>query len=147
MPVIAYNYQIAPGEEHLSPLCFARLFGPRRTVTVRALVDSGATYTIFDTATAADVGIVLPPKVNDSIRFGRRIMAGRRVEVEMALRAFRWRAEVIFVQDWDYPYFLLGRSGVFNQFSEIAFVTAGDTPRVEFRYETLAKTRESPMAS
>jgi hypothetical protein len=134
MAVIAFEYQIVPGEAYLLPICLPRLIGPRAQVTLRALVDSGATFVVFPESAAEDTGIKLPKYANACIGFGRTVVAGREVEVDLGLKERRWRAPVVFVERLEFKYALFGRRGVFDQFREVAFIENVPSPRVEFRY-------------
>ena len=60
--------------------------------------------------------------------------AGRKVDATLILGDRRWRAAVVFAERLNYPYALLGRTSVFAQFKEVAFLEKVKTGRVEFRY-------------
>ncbi len=134
MRIISYDYEIVPGEAYLLPICYPRLLGPKGDIVVRALADSGAPFPVFPEATAEDAGIELPRHLNTTVRFGRSVVGGKQLAVDLALKERRLRVEVIFVGRLDFAYCLLGRMGVWDQFKQVVFVERGKAPRVQFRY-------------
>lgn len=132
--IISCPYQILSGEPGLLPLCNLQLIGPNGSVLVKALVDSGADFTVFPTKAAEDAGINLAKAANQWLQYGGSTESGRKTNVLMFLDGRHWRAEVVFVERNPFRYALLGRHGVFRQFNEIAFMEKSRTPRVEFRY-------------
>lgn len=119
--VIPYTLkQEKTGHYNLLPLCSLRLHGPTRSVTVTAVVDSGATHSFFPASAARDAGF--------SLEKGRRFHAtfggsedpqARIIPVYLNISDFRVHAEVVFVEDLRLGYALLGRHHVFNQFNEV----------------------------
>ena len=131
---LTVRYRIVAGRTELLPLCSLRLFGPKGGATVEALIDSGATYSVFPTKAADDTGIPLPAAADQWLQSLSLAVAGRRADVDIALQQRRWRAPVVFVERLPFRYALLGRSGVFSQFREVAFVETLLSPHVDFRW-------------
>ena len=101
---------------------------------VTSVVDSGALCPVFPLRAAEDAGLVLPAASNFRIQYGGSVTLGRRVRVYIELEHRRWDTEIIFVEKLDLPCGLLGRRGVFGQFSEVVFLERIQTPRVELRW-------------
>ncbi|MBM4035124.1 MAG: hypothetical protein FJ291_25555 [Planctomycetes bacterium] len=133
MRVLQLPYEIVPGHSHLLPICEVRLLGPR-SVSLRALVDSGAVFSVFPVKAAEDAGISLPLYPNHVVEYGGSKEYGRRLCVYLALKGLRWRAEVVFVERLRFPFGLLGRHGVFSRLNEVAFLEKVAPPRVELRW-------------
>jgi len=94
-------------------------------------------YSIFLRSDAEYLGIELPRLPNQRIAFGSGAGLGRRVKPHLELGGQRFRADVVFVDDEDWPstlpYALLGRTGVFPRFHYVAFMERLPTPVVEFQ--------------
>src|SRR5579862_4381963 len=94
-----FNYQTRNGWK--LPICQLDLLGPAEPGRKRidALVDSGASYSIFLRSDADLLGIELPRLPNQRIAFGSGPGLGRRVRVALELGSERFRAEVVFIDD------------------------------------------------
>jgi hypothetical protein len=126
-------YRIIFGNPRPLPLCELELIGRTERVTIDALVDSGAEYSVFPRKAADDAGLDLPRLSNGSVSFGGSVEPAWKAQVDFELEAWRLRADVLFVERLQFPYALLGRRGVFARFGEVAFVEKTNSPRVEFR--------------
>jgi hypothetical protein len=115
------------------PICDVILLGPRGRTSVRALVDSGAVYSVFPMKAAEDAGIILMGGQRMSLQYGGSTEPGMKVSVYLLLSGRRHRADVVFVERLEFPYGLLGRTGLFAQYNEVCFLERLKTPRVEFR--------------
>lgn len=117
------------------PLCSLFLLGPEPPgrSPIRALVDSGATHSIFHKSAAQAVGIKLPLNSNHPVRYGDTVVPGWRQRVDLELRGERWRCDVIFVERLAFSYALLGRRGVFARFHEVSFGEQRFPSTVNFR--------------
>ena len=115
------------------PLCEVSLIGPARTVPVIAAVDSGATHPFFPASSAADAGIDLSKARSFHVTFGGSDAFGKATVCYLTIGGRRLRAEVVFVDDIQLGYALLGRSGIFSQFNEVSFLERSADKRVEFR--------------
>jgi hypothetical protein len=135
MRIISFDYEPEFGESHLVPICYPRLLGPRGDVIVRALADSGAYFSVFPIETAEDAGIKLPRRLNTTVHFGRSIIGGKQIVVDLAIREMRMRAEVTFVEGLPFPYALLGRMGIWDQFKQVVFIESRPDPCLQFRYK------------
>jgi hypothetical protein len=109
------------------------LLGPKGRATFRALVDSGADYSVFPVKAADDVGIMLSAGTKTPVQYGGSTEVGTRLRAYIAIGAQRYRPEIVFVERLEFPFGVLGRAGIFSQFSEVAFIEKARTPRVEFR--------------
>jgi hypothetical protein len=130
-----FDYQFREGRK--LPICSVDLIGPApggRT-TIRALVDTGAAYSIFLRSEAERVGMSLPALPNQRLTFGSGEGLGRRVRSTLELGGERFTAEVVYIDDVDWPlrYPLLGRVGVFPRYRHVAFRERLATPIIEFQ--------------
>jgi hypothetical protein len=128
-----HGYRLQGGR--LLPLCTLFLLGPGSPgrASIKALVDSGATYSIFHRSAAEDVGIKLPHEPNFVVQFGAERVPGWKQRVDIEMRGRRWKADVVFLDRLAYSYSLLGRIGVFSRFNEVSFVERQSPAFVEFR--------------
>ena len=117
------------------PLCSLFLLGPGEPgrTPIEALVDSGASYSIFHKSAAEAVGIKLPLASNHPVQYGDTAVPGWRRRVDLELRGERWSCEVIFVERLAFSHSLLGRRGVFPKFREISFAEQQFPSTVNFR--------------
>jgi hypothetical protein len=130
---ISFPYQIVAGRGRPAPICDVALLGPQGHAGVRALVDSGAVYSVFPRKAAEDAGIMLSAGVKTLIQYGGSRDVGTRLRSYIELGGSRYRVDVVFVERLAFRFALLGRAGVFSQFREVAFLEKAATPRVEFR--------------
>lgn len=98
-----------------------------------ALVDTGAVYSVFPISAAHDAGIGLAARANFEVQYGSGKEPGWLAKAYIEIDGRRWATEIVFVERLDFPYGLLGRRGVFNQFNEVAFTERVASPKVEFR--------------
>lgn len=133
MRVLSARYQIERGCPYMLPLCEIALLGPAGRIPVRALIDSGAVFSVFPLRAAEDAEIRLPSTPNHRTQFGGSSSPAWRQAVAVELQGQRWRMEVVFVEHLELPYALLGRIGVFARFNEVVFIEKSPTPRVELR--------------
>jgi hypothetical protein len=129
-----FDYRIVPQEPHPVPLVELLLYGPRDTVVIPAVVDSGAVRPIFPRQAADDAGIALPASPNSRIQYGIGPTRAWLARAEVSLGERRWRVEVSFVERLELGYALLGRRGVFGQFNEVAFAEKVAVPQLVFRW-------------
>ncbi len=134
MRILSQDYRFVPGYDRRMPICDLYLIGPRGRVTVRALVDSGATYSVFPIKAAEDAGIRLTAGLNLLVQYGGSDVLGRQVPAYLELKGRRFNADVVFVERLNFSFALLGRVGVFAQFNEVVFLEKIKNPRVEFRW-------------
>lgn len=134
MRVLSAQYQIERGSRYMLPLCEIALLGPNGRMPVRALIDSGAVFSVFPLRAAEDAGIRLPASPNQQTQFGGSLTPGWRHPVDVERQGQRWRMDVVFVEHIALPYALLGRLGVFARFNEVVFIEKSPTPRVELRW-------------
>ena len=118
----AEEYRIVLGELYPLPICDVSLLGPKGRVEVRALVDSGATFSVFPESAAKDAGIQLPVWPNFPIQYGSGVEKGRKIEVVLTMFEMRLRADVVFVERLPYRFALVGRICVFSKFKEVSFL-------------------------
>jgi len=128
-----FPYQIVYGVARPLPICELTLLGPRCGAALRALVDTGATYSVFPVKAAEDAGIMLRRGVRMPLQYGGSLESGVLLRAHVRLGGQRYRAEVVFVERLAFPFALLGRAGIFSQFDEVAFLEKLAVPRVEFR--------------
>lgn len=133
MGTVSFPYQIVVGWGRPVPLCDVTLLGPEGRARVRALVDSGAVYSVFPRKAAEDAGIMMAAGVKTLIQYGGSRDVGTRVRRYIELGGNRYRVDVVFVERLPFRFALLGRGGVFSQFREVTFLEKIATPRVEFR--------------
>jgi hypothetical protein len=133
MPVVSYDYQILVGDRFPRPICEIKLYGSKRAVPQRVLVDSGAEYTIFHESVAEDLGIELANGQRMPVQYGGSTAFGTLVDTVIEVGGCRFRVDAIYVERLDFPYGLLGRRCVFSRFNEVVFLEKLKTPRVEFR--------------
>ena len=133
MSWVSFPYQILTGVPRPLPLCELTLLGPRGGAFLRALVDTGALFSIFPMKAAEDAGIMLRGGEKTLVQYGGSQAVGIKLRVYLRFGGSRYRAPAVFVERLDFRYALLGRAGLFSQFSEVAFLEKLKTPRVEFR--------------
>ena len=133
---ITFDYRFQQGWRF--PICTLDLLGPGASgrVAIRALVDTGATYSIFLRSDAERVGIKLPALPNHTVTFGGGPGLGRRVRSTLDLGGIRFSTYVVYIndEDWPFRYSLLGRFGVFPHFSGVSFKERLPVPVVEFQF-------------
>src|SRR4051794_38814950 len=122
MPMISIPYTFFPGKAHLLPICEVSLLGPRRSVQVDAIADSGADHPIFRATLAESVGIELLPAPNSWVTYGAGKTWARKVSAQLAMGERVWETQIWFVDQLDLPYELLGRIGVFDRFDLVRFI-------------------------
>jgi hypothetical protein len=99
---------------------------------MKALVDTGATYSVLLDSTARDAGIILPSTANFFVQFGDSVVPARLVRVDLLLGRWRLRPPVAFVERLSFRYALLGRLGVLARFRRVAFIERSANPWIEF---------------
>jgi hypothetical protein len=134
MRVIPLPYRFQLGRTELLPLCDVHVLGPRGRTRVRAVVDSGAFEPVFHVGVADDAGISLRRSALVRVEYGGSTTLGRRTRVHIELEQHRFDTEIIFVEQLDLPYGLLGRRTIFSQFNEVVFLEKVSPPRVELRW-------------
>jgi hypothetical protein len=133
--IVPYRLKQELGSYNLIPLCDVRLHGPARSVTVEAVVDSGAVYSFFPMSAAEDAGIELKRGQPFTAIFGGSIDAkAKLVTVDFSIQDRRIRAGVVFVERLALGYALLGRYRVFSQFNEVSFLEKTLERRAELRF-------------
>ena len=132
MTTTRFEYKLRGGRRQ--PICDLSLLGPISRVQIDALVDSGATYSIFLRSDAERAGISLPRLPNQPIDFGSGTAVGRRVRSTILLGEQRFSADVVYLDDEQWPprFSLLGRVGVFSRFKHVRFAERVHPPVVEF---------------
>lgn len=129
----SFQYRIVRGSPHLLPVCDVYVLGRQGRARVTALVDTGAVYCFFPVSAAHDAGIQLPTRSNFEVHYGSGKEPGWLTRAYIEIDRRRWETEIVFVERLDFPYGLLGRRGVFNQFNEVTFTERIASPKVEFR--------------
>lgn len=110
-------------EEERLPILPIRLYGPKKSVEIRAIVDSGAEHNAFGIDVAQEIGLDLERAEPFSIvGFGHEPVTGYREIIELQLRRFRWPAPAVFV-DAPNQFNVVGQAGFFAFFN------------VDFRYQ------------
>jgi hypothetical protein len=132
MPILSFQYQ-KHHRDGFIPLCEFSLLGRKRRVTIRAVIDSGATHPFFLRSTADDAGIDLSKARPFHTTFGGSETIGLLTEAYVEFQQQRFRLEVVFVEDIRLGYALLGRHSFFSQFNEVAFIERIENKRVELR--------------
>ncbi|MBI2373115.1 MAG: retropepsin-like domain-containing protein [Deltaproteobacteria bacterium] len=120
----------------MRPLCPVTVVGPNGSRAIDALVDTGADVSCFPRTLAVELGIDLTRGSACPIVFGSSTSHGIRTTADLIFAGQRRRPDVVWVGDMVYPHPVLGRSGVFSIFGEVAFIERERTPRVEFRWMT-----------
>lgn len=113
------------GKHHqdLLPVISILAHGPRASVEVHAIIDSGAEHNALDIAYASKLGVNLELAERfEIIGFGREAAAGYRDIIEWQLGRYRWTAPIVFV-DSPNQFNILGQAGFFAFFD------------VDFRYK------------
>lgn len=131
---ITFRYRILSGQPYLFPMCDLQLLGPRGRANLVALVDTGATYSLFPASAARDVGIVLPLAPNQNVQYGDSLGFGRRVRADILLGSRQMRVPVVFVERLAFRFALLGRLGVVARFNSLTFVERSDRPWTAFAW-------------
>ena len=133
MKRMSFPYENEERLKRKLPLCKIYLLGKNNRVPVRVLIDSGATDTILPINAAMDAGIKIP-KLDFPIQYGGGQTNGVRIRTYFEIGARRLHADIVFVEKLEFPYGLLGRKGVFDEFNEVAFSERPLYPFVEFRW-------------
>jgi hypothetical protein len=133
--VLTERHSYAVKDGYLVPTCSLSLLGPAAPgrTPIEALIDSGATVSVFHRSAADSVGIELPRAHNYRIGYGGSTVPGWKQRVTLDMRGQRWTCDVVFVDRLAFPYSLLGRSGVFPRWKEVTFVEQQSPAFVEFR--------------
>jgi hypothetical protein len=129
--MISFAYQFEGAE--LLPLCEVALLGRSHDAIVRAVIDSGATDPIFPISAAEDAGLRLDRARQYRITFGGSTTESKLLGCDVRVGHQRFHLQIAFVERLLFPYALLGRRGLFNQFNEVAFIENIPSPRVELR--------------
>jgi hypothetical protein len=137
MPNLVRNYRIVLGEPYPLPICDVFLLGPNGRIHVEAVVDSGAVRPIFPKKAAEDAGIELSKALSYPIQYGGSRTPGWIFPVRLVLGNddLQLNTSVVFVEELEFRYGLLGRVGFFDRFNEVAFLhKSGRNPRFELRF-------------
>ncbi len=134
MKTIRFNYEVYFGRKELFPFCYIHLLGKRGKVCLKALTDSGATYSVFPESAAEDAGLDLSDSFKEFILYGSGKVRAKRQTSYILLQDTRLKIDVFYVEKLEFPFVLLGRASFFNKFEEIAFMEKRKAPRTEFRY-------------
>ena len=114
------------------PSCEIVVLGRTCNSRLQVLIDSGATEPIFPLSVAEEIGLDMfgAPTL---VHFGGGNSLAWRKPIQILLHGQRLDVTVSFAKDYYLRYGMLGRRGVFDKFSEVAFIDRGDEPRAEFR--------------
>ena len=85
--------------------------------SVKALVDSGATNTLFDACLAEEVGVLLDDSNIRVLHVGGGEVQARFTTVSLFAAGHRWEAEVGFCASWTAGWGLLGQESFFRFFT------------------------------
>jgi hypothetical protein len=118
---------------HFLPLCDVVLIGRDCHIPVRAVIDSGAVRPIFPKSAARDAGLSLESGKPEAVVFGGSAAIGRLLETYVLIQHRRFRLDILYVDDLQLDYALLGRTTFFNQFNEVAFHERTRERSVQFR--------------
>ena len=129
-PLVSFPYRRRADREEFFPIISLRLIHKRKSIEILALVDSGATISIFRPEVAEDLGIeVEEGKEIDLNGVGGWIKGYlHKLDVEVAGKKFR--CPIIFSYEYTVSLSLLGREGFFKK-----FVVIFDEKRKEMRLE------------
>ncbi len=93
-----------------------KLKGPKNELNVKALIDSGASFSVFRPEIAQDLGIVLEKgKLIYLTGIGGRIL-GYLHELPVVLQNKTFRCKIIFSPEFNVSFNLLGRDNFFLPF-------------------------------
>ncbi|MEW6201369.1 MAG: hypothetical protein AB1546_05300, partial [bacterium] len=112
-----FDYQRIHVKGFQRPLCDLFLIGSKGKIMLKALIDSGADYSVFKIKDAEDAGVNIKDGEITHIQFGVLKSEGYRKKVYISLNGFLLRTDVVFVEHLSLPYVLLGRIGVFARFN------------------------------
>ncbi len=104
----------------------------QRKISPLCLIDSGATYSIFHSKIAEKLRINLTSGDKQEFSGVGGVSSGYLHKVTFTLAKKTFKAPVVFTQQLQAPFSLLGRTGIFDQF----FIEFNEKEkRVEFRGE------------
>jgi hypothetical protein len=115
------------------PSCEVVVLGRNCNSRLQVLIDSGATEPIFPISVAEEAGLDMFGAPQADVQFGGSTSIGWRKRVQILLQGQRLDVTVLFAKDYRFRHGMLGRRGIFDKFSEVAFIDVGDEPRAEFR--------------
>lgn len=133
MNSINFNYDIIQGQIGTHPLIDINLINGINSISLRALVDTGAYFSVFHKHFAEEVGIKLYPHNKVSIIYGSGETIGLSAIVYLKIREKIFKCKVVFVDKLESPFVLLGRYSLFSKFNEVSFCEKINPPIVEFR--------------
>jgi hypothetical protein len=133
--VFVQQYRQVIGESFPVPLIDLILIGPTERIPLVAMVDSGAYRPIFPKKAAEMAGIELSNCYAGGVQYGGSVTSGKiaRVKIELIPNGPILDTSILFVDEFQFPYFLLGRIGFFDRFNEVAFIQKPKPGRVELR--------------
>lgn len=115
------------------PSCDVVVLGKECNSRLHVLIDSGATEPIFPVSIAEEIGLELSGPPDAEAHFGGSNSLGWRRPVQILLQGQRLDVTVLFAHNYRLRHGMLGRRGIFDRFSEVAFIDRADAPRTEFR--------------
>jgi hypothetical protein len=142
MAVFTQPYREVLGESYPVPLIDLILLGPSGRIPVLAMLDSGANRPIFPLKAAQEAGIDLTKSPGYWVQYGGSITNGWIVRARLELVTVDAKPDmnivldtsIVFVEEFGFPYALLGRIGFFDRFNEVAFAQRASPARFELRY-------------
>jgi hypothetical protein len=127
-------YRIIYGKNYLLPICDIFVLGRNKRIPCEVLIDTGADYSILPLNVATDAGFEIPERLNYRVDYGSSKTHGVKIKTFFEIGPRRLSADFLFVERLDFPYGLLGRITLFNQFNEISFCERLQSPKVEFQW-------------
>ncbi len=98
------------------PIIEIKLRGPKKEITVKALIDSGASFSVFRPEIAEELDIILEKGKKVYLTgIGGRIL-GYLHEVPMVLDNKKFRCKIVFSSEFNISFNLLGRDNFFLPF-------------------------------